>query len=261
MVEGRNIGSIKNLTAAFCVAVFVSGSPVFAEENSVPSDCFRLGADQTLAQFYGIFEGAIAQVYEDAGLCATSVPMSPKRIETMVKSGSLDGDWIRVEGYPDMFDMDLIAIKPALFHMEAKLIATNQSDFDGTIEDLKDRRVGYQAGFRWLEKNLPAVGAIAVEMPSGVPIKDLLERGRFEVFATDGVRAEQIRATYKDGEQEPMIYAWRSIPFHHMLHTRHRDKADAIGLAFKKGIQSGLFNQVYTLPGLSPPPEYFNQSE
>lgn len=261
MVEGRDIGSIKSLTAALCVAVCTAGSPAFAEGSSTPSDCLRLGADQTLAQFYGIFEEAIAQVYEDAGLCATSIPMAPKRIETMVKSGSLDGDWIRVEGYPDMFDMDLIAIKPALFQMEAKLLTTNQSDFDGTVEDLKGRRVGYQAGFRWLEKNLPAVGAIAVEMPSGVPVKDLLERGRFEVFATDGVRAEQIKATYKEGEQEPMIYAWRSIPFHHMLHTRHRDKADAIGEALQKGIRSGLFNQVYTLPGLSPPPAFFGTSD
>lgn len=261
MVARRNISSIVNLTAAAFVAVSTHVPAALAQGQAPSPDCLRLGADQSLAQFYALFENAIAQVYADAGFCAVSVPLSPKRIENLMASGGLDGDWIRVEGYPELFEIDLIALKPALFQMEAKLVTTDRSDFDGTVADLKGRRVGYQAGFRWLEKNLPATGAIVIEMPSGVPIKDLLARGRFDVFATDGVRAEQIKETYEGTGDQPIIYAWRSIPFHHMLHKKHRGKATAISQALAKGIQSGLFNGVYELPGLSPPPAFYTKPD
>ena len=219
--------------------------------QETPENCLKLGADESLAQFYYLFEDLVADIYRKAGFCAVSVPASPKRIEQMIMAGTLDGDWIRVEGYAEVFGQDLVPIPVPLFQIEAVLLSLDDSDFNGQPEDLKGRRVGYQAGFRWIEKNLPFMEAIPVELPSGTPVKSLLERGRFEIFATDGVRAKMIRETFTTDDPALRLDSWRKISFYHLIHSKHADKRDALKTAFENAIAEGQFEEIFALPGLS----------
>lgn len=240
------------LTALVCVVIAsqLHAQPAVTADPANNS-CLRLGADESLEQFYPLFDKLIEGVYERAGFCATSVPLSPKRIEQMMDAGTLDGDWIRVEGYAEEFGQDLIPVPYPLFQVEAVLLSPVNSGFDGSVEDLRGRSVGYQSGFRWIEKNLPLAGALPMQMPSGLPIRDLLERGRFEVFATDGVRAAMI---LKNSDQTPSklrVHSWRKISFYHMVHRRHADKIEAIGQALTESMALGEFDPIFALPGLS----------
>lgn len=220
-----------------------------AQESSA-DECLRLGADESLANLFALFDQPLKSVYRRAGLCVRSVSLSSKRIEQMLAAGTLDGDWIRVEGYAERFGQDLIALPVPLFQLEAALLSLSNSDFDGTPEDLKGRRVGYQAGFRWVEANLPLLGAIPVEIPSAMPVRDLLERNRFEVFATDGVRARFIRFSFADNPDSLRMHTWKHISFYHMLHSRHADKVDALKQAFLVAMEDGTFNPIFSLPGI-----------
>lgn len=249
-------GNIKRLIFRFAVLTSAAFSsllppPCFAAPIDEETDCLKLGADEGLAQFFALFEAAIADVYRRAGYCAISVPLSPKRIEQMVSTGTLDGDWARVKGYAEMFGQDLVAVPYPLFQVEAVMLSLVNSPFTGSPEDLNGRRVGFEAGFRWLEKNLPKVGAIPLEVPADVPIKDLLERGRFEVFATDGVRGKFIENKFAAADAQVRVHSWKKSAFYHFVHRRHADKLGRLQKAFIEAVASGTMDQVFALPGLS----------
>lgn len=221
-----------------------------ATQATETQSCLKLGADESLAQFYSLFDGVIKSVYERAGFCAQSIPLSPKRIEQMLKAGTLDGDWVRAEGYTERFNPNLLPIPAPLFRLEAVFVSLANSDFNGNPTDLAGRRVGYQAGFRWIEVNLPALGAETVEIPAAMPVRDLLERGRFDVFATDGVRANFLRARFSDSPVALRIHPWSKMAFYHLVHKRHADKVDTLRAAFNDALADGTFDTILSLPGL-----------
>lgn len=236
------------ITRAFLLAWLLVCAP--AQADTTTENCLKLGADESLARFFSLFDKAISEVYARAGLCAISIPMSPKRIEQMVAAGTLDGDWVRVEGYLERFKQDLIAIPAPLFRLEAVLLSLEGSSFSGNPQDLTGRRVGYQAGFRWIEANLPLIGAHPVEIPAAMPIRDLLERGRFDVFATDGVRASFIRQSFADQPGRLRLHRWRKMSFFHLIHKRHADKVEILRQAFVDATADGVFDSVFSLPGI-----------
>lgn len=247
-------GNIKNLTR--CLLILVSAPSLLlaatATQATEIQSCLKLGADESLAQFYSLFDGVIKSVYERAGFCAQSIPLSPKRIEQMLKAGTLDGDWIRVEGYREKFNPDLLPVPAPLFRLEVVFVSLANTDFDGSPADVAGRRVGYQAGFRWIEANLPLLGAEMVEIPAAMPIRDLLERRRFEVFATDGVRANFLRTSFADNPDALRIHPWAKMAFYHLVHKRHADKVDALKAAFNDALVDGTFDTILRLPGLVP---------
>ena len=254
MVARRNI---KNLGKLIFVRVLFPSlllfallpTATFAEENT--DNCLKLGADESFSGFHPLFEDLVASIYKRAGYCAVSIPLTPKRIQKMLGAGSLDSDWFRVEGYEDQFDLDLMAIPIPLFQIEAVLLYRTDSDFDGTPEDLQGRTVGYQSGFRWLEKGLPALGATPREIPTGVPVDELLMRGRFEIFATDSVRAHLTMQSQNDGKNTLRQTSWKKLSFFHLVHRRHQDKIEALKREIKRAMDAGEFDQIFALPGLS----------
>jgi len=169
----------------------------------------------------------------------------------MLATGSLDSDWFRVEGYENQVDLDLLAIPIPLFQIDAVLLYRTDSDFDGTPEDLKGRAVGYQSGFRWLEKGLPALGAIPREIPAGVPVAELLMRGRFEIYATDSVRAHVTMQSQNNGQNTLQQSSWKKLSFFHLVHRRHQDKISALKREIRNAMDAGEFDQIFALPGLS----------
>ncbi len=255
MAARRNLKRLSKQVAC-SVALFLSCagfSPAPGQAGPGDAACMRLGADDSLEQFYPLFENLIADIYKTAGFCAVSVPMSPKRIEQMIAAGTLDGDWIRIEGYARSFQQDLIAVPVPLFKVESVFLSRPTSNFDGTAADLKGRSVGFQSGFRWIEKNLPLFGAKTVEIPSGLPVNDLLARGRFEVFATDGVRGHAIQARGPTGNMQLRLHSWEKISFYHLVHKRHAEKVEPLQHAFEAAIARGAFKEIYALPGLEEP--------
>ncbi len=232
-----------------CLLLLALPTAAFAEENT--DNCLKLGADESLSGFHPLFEGLIASIYLRAGYCAISIPLAPKRIEMMLADGSLDSDWFRVEGYADQFHLDLMEIPIPLFQIDAVLLYRTDSDFNGTPGDLQGRTVGYQSGFRWLEKGLPALGAIPIEIPLGVPVEELLKRGRFEIYATDSARAYLILQSHNGGQNTIQQTSWKKLSFFHLVHRRHQDKVDALKREIKNAMKAGEFDQIFALPGLS----------
>lgn len=251
MAARTNLRRLAIAGSALLASLSLNQNSFAADLQEIPGNCLRLGADESLAQFYHLFEDLVADIYHRAGFCAISIPASPKRIEQMITAGTLDGDWIRVEGYAETFGQDLVEVPVPLFQIEAVLLSLAYSDFNGQPEDLAERRVGYQAGFRWIEKNLPLMGGVPVELPSGTPVKDLLKRGRFEIFATDGVRAKMIEKTFTEEDPTLRIHSWRKISFYHLVHSRHANKREALKTAFDAAIVNGEFEKIFALPGLS----------
>lgn len=252
MVARRNIESIgKPIFTRLILSVFlllVSPVSSIAEDNT--ANCLKLGADEGVAEFHPLFENLIATVYERAGYCAVSISLAPNRIEMMLTDGALDGDWMRVEGYADQFHVDLIEVPIPLFYLDTVFLTRADSNFNGIPDNLKGRTVGYQSGFRWIEKSLLALGAIPKVIPSGVPVRELLKRRRFEVFATDGVRGFQIMQA-PESEQNPLRQTnWGKIPFFHLVHKRHKDKVNALTREIENAINAGEFDLLFALPGI-----------
>ena len=253
MVERRDIKGIakhvlNRLVLSTSLMLALTFSAIATEQNT---KCLKLGADEGLAAFHPLFENLVAAIYKRAGYCASSISLTPNRIEMMLSAGTLDADWMRVEDYTDHFHIDLVEVPIPLFQIDVVLLSSADSDFNGTPADLKGRTVGYHSGFRWMEKSLPVQGAIPREIPAGVPVQELLLRGRFEVFATDGVRAHQILEAQGNGQTVIRQTTWRKLSFFHLVHKRHKDKIDALETEIQKAMNAGEFDQIFALPGLS----------
>lgn len=246
-------GNVKRLIACVLTLLFVVTvrPPNAVAQDIQTKECLKLGADESLADFHTLFEGVMQEVYKQAGFCAVSISMSAKRIEQMVDTGILDGHWLRVEGYEKAFNLNMIAVPVPLLQVEATFLSLKGTDFNGEPADLKGRRVGYQSGFRWLEKSLRATGAQTVEIPYGIPIKTLLVRGRLDVFSTDSARAQAIISDFSDADIDVRVDQWQKLSFYHLLAPRHAGKIDALNAAIETGIANGAFNKIYALPGVN----------
>lgn len=212
-----------------------------------------LASSGTSPTFFKVFEKVISDVYEDAGFCANSVRLSPKRIEQMMKAGSLDGDWIRVQGFAGLTGQDMMPVPVPLFQLETIFVSLKSSDFDGTETDLNGRRVGHTSGFRWIESRLAPLGGIPMEVPRTVPVVELLMRKRFDVFATLTANVSRITAEAEKTEQAITIRSWQQIPTFHYVHKRHAEKVPALSSAFERAIKNGAFDVLYKYPGIRSP--------
>lgn len=222
------------------------------KETSDPQPaCLRLGADESLGPGYARFDALLTNLYERAGLCATSIAMSPKRIEQLMRTGELDGDWFRPADYVQPSRSNALMIPTPLFGLEARLIWLEPTKFSGNPADLKGLTVGYQAGFRWLESHIPTVGAKPFSVTSTGHIRELLQRGRIDVFATSGVHEAAILKTFPQGEAQVNSALWAAVPFHHLLQPHHADLVPALDMALQAMIKSGEIAEYLDMPGIS----------
>lgn len=211
----------------------------------------KLGGDDLLGKVFPLYEGFMAAAYERAGYCAISIPLSAKRITQMIASGGLDGDWMRYDGYAERHDPNLIQVPQALFYIEAVLISLGNSEFDGNLNDLRGRNVAYQGGLKWIEVNLPKLGAIGTPVPGGLPIVDLLARKRFELFATHAIEASDLLSKAKDRQDVFRVTHWSYVPVYHLVHKKHADKVNALAAALRETLISGEFDEIYSQPGVT----------
>lgn len=252
MVTRRNIWrNVKRLNALLPVLAACAISVIPANANDQKPECMLLASSGSSAEFFDVFEKAIAGVYKTAGFCAQSIQAAPKRIEQMMAAGTLDGDWIRVEDHNILTNQDLLPIPMPLFALQTIFVSLESSNFDGTEADLKDRRVGHAAGFRWIEARLPASGSVPMEVPSTVPVVELLSRGRFDVYVTVSANVASIRDQAEKAKQTVQINNWTAIPVYHYIHARHADKLDALTEALKVAYETGAFDAIYTMPGIT----------
>ena len=240
----------KVLAAVIALAYLCIIAPygVYAEDTN--KSCMRVGADESLDRYYAIFSGLGEQLYTEAGLCSVFIALPIKRIEKMLADNQLDADLLRMESYPQTFNTSLIEVPQPLFEIDTVLLSMNANSFDGNIASLTGRTIAFQAGFRWLEQNISAAGAVAREIPANASIKELLERGRISIFATDSVRASDIIQEFGDQRSNVRVTFWLKTKFHHLVHQRHRDKIPAINDALKRLIARGDFDKIFSLPGL-----------
>lgn len=253
MVTGRNIKRLILSVAIFAqssLAPLIT-STAHAQSDNPVTECLKLGADDGVSEFHPMFEGVVASIYKRIGHCVISISIAPKRSEMMLAIASLDGDWMRADGFKERSGLDIIEVPVPLFELDMILLTKANSSFNGTPEDMNGRTVGYPAGFAWIEDNLLAIGAIPKEVPTGVPVRELLLRGRFEVFATDGVRAFQMLGPQDNQSNAIRQTSWTKVPFFHLVHAKHKNKVGALAQEIKKAISAGEFDHMFDLPGLS----------
>lgn len=216
--------------------------------------CLKLGADETLGTHYAAFEKLITLIYDRAGLCAQSVAMAPKRIEQLMKSGELDGDWFRPSEYIATRGLEQQVVPQALFGLEARLIWLKDKGFSGNAQDLKGMKVGYRSGFRWLETHIPLMGGIPFAVPGGSQVKALLNHGRIDIYATSSVHALNVVNSFGEDASTLMTSHWATEPFYHLLQSRHADKIGVLNTTIQSMIKSGDLAAQLTMPGIVPVP-------
>ncbi len=223
-----------------------------APETTSPSQCMRLGADESLGDAFAAFDAFFQDLYNRAGYCAKSVAMDPKRIEQLLIRGELDGDWFRPGDYVASMSDKLISLPQPLFGLEARLIWLDRTAFSGKPEDLRGLKVGYQAGFRWLESHLPQMGAHPFAVSSTAQTWELLARGRIDVFATSGLHEAAIIDHLRSKEDAVNRALWTTVSFFHALNPRHQDKAEKLNSALKVMILEQTPARSFLRPGMQP---------
>lgn len=224
-----------------------------ADDEAGEQDCLRLGADESLGASYAVFEEFFTTLYEEAGLCAKSIAMAPKRIEQLLVRGELDGDWFRPSDYAAEFSDQLIALPQPIFGLEARLIWLADTGFSGHPGDLKGLTVGHQAGFRWLEAHLPQMGAKTFAVSSSTNVWDLLERKRIDVFATSGIHEASLLASPRAQGGDVKRALWTTVSFYHLLHPKHADKAARLNAALVEMIRTHHAATDLNIPGIQRP--------
>ncbi len=224
-----------------------------AADDAGGTPCLRLGADESLGASYPVFETFFTALYEQAGLCVTSVAMAPKRIEQLLVRGELDGDWFRPSDYATEFSDQLVALPQPVFGLEARLLWLADTPFSGHPEDLKGLTVGHQSGFRWLEAHLPQMGAKTFAVSSSTHVWDLLARRRIDVFATSGIHEASLMQSPRAAGADVKRALWTTVSFYHLLHPRHADKVTRLNAALVQMIRTHHAATDLNIPGIQRP--------
>lgn len=212
--------------------------------------CLRLGADETLGVHFQTFEKLFERLYSQAGLCVISTPMIPKRIEQLLRTGELDGDWFRPAEYVATRALEHQILPQAMLGLEARMIWLKTTGFSGNPEDIEGLVVGYHAGFRWLETHVPLMGATPFPVTAGSQIKALLMHGRIDLYATSSLHEAAVFETFAEDAEKYTSAYWATEPFYHILHSRHVDKIPALNEALRTMHISGELNTFLTMPGI-----------
>lgn len=254
MVTRRNIRwcSFRGRIALAITLLVSAVSHQGAADDQPEPDCLRLGANTDLGSAYDIYGRVIEAIYRRAGICARSTPVNPLRQSHLIAAEKLDGVWLRYEGYEKIFDANLVPVPQPIFYLEAVFVRRADSSFTGELADLEGRQVAFVNGLRWIESHLPHYGAVGIPVPGDVPIVSLLRRGRFDVYATHRLQANDIQASLGDQQSQVVVSHWDQAPFMHFLHKRHADKLDRIAAVIREAIAAGDMNELYALPGVNP---------
>lgn len=228
-----------------------------ADEGQVSDDkrCYILAYDTSIGSSITPFSNFFQLLYERAGYCVRSIGMTPKRSEHLLRVGQIDGDWSRVEGYAAYMQGAVFALPQPIFEMAANFVWLDNSDFDGDPQNLKGRTVGYHAGFRWLEWNLPKHGATIMPLPNETHIFDLLARGRIDLYATGAVNVQEYgaRTASSPGGKPPVFRQakWRPVPFHHIVAAHNADIVGSLNAVLVDLIDSGMAARIIQVPGIN----------
>lgn len=212
--------------------------------------CLRLGGDESLGAYFQTFENLFDRLYAKAGLCATSTSMTPKRIEQLMRTGELDGDWFRPAEYIATRTLEQHILLQAMFGLEARIIWLKKTEFSGNPEDMKGLTVGYRAGFRWLEAHVPLMEATPFPVTYSSQVKALLMHGRIDLYATSSLHEAAVFETFAQDADKYASAHWATEPFYHLLHSRHADKIPALNEALRTMHQSGELEAFLTMPGI-----------
>jgi len=232
------------LICLFCLVPLAN-----AQDTPTPK-CLTLVYDDKIGASHTLFAKFFDVLYERAGLCHNSRSMTSNRKEQMLRTGEIDGDWLRVEGFAEQYPEAMIAVPQPIFTMPAHFFWLEASNFDGNPASLKGKRVGHPAGYRWIEWNLPKQEAIAVPLFNENTVWDLLTRGRIEVYVTSNMSADTLLA---EAEKAGIAYrhdVWRHIPFFHILHRRHAAIVPKLNQALVDMIESGELAEILKVPGI-----------
>lgn len=240
----------RTLAYAATLLLITVTHPRSAQPQDQP-ECLRLGGNVDLGKAYDIYERAINAIYTRAGICAQSEPINPMRQSLLIASGALDGEWLRYEGYEKQFEQDLAPVPQPIFQLEAVFVRRGDSTFNGTPANLMGRSVAFVNGMRWIETHLPLLGATGIPVPNDVPVVRLLKRGRFDIFATHRLEADEMLKTLGPDQTDIIVSHWESVPFLHFLHRRHSDKLERLAEATRDAIAAGEMDELYALPGIS----------
>ncbi|NVJ96989.1 MAG: hypothetical protein HWE25_02490 [Alphaproteobacteria bacterium] len=237
---------------SFLLVLAVSATARSAQPNTQPGTqpCIRLGGDETLGTHFQTFEKLFEQLYAKAGLCVRSVSMTPKRIEQLMRSGELDGDWFRPAEYIATRALEQQILPQAMFGLEARMIWLKETGFSGKPEDMKGLKVGHRAGFRWLETHIPLMEAKPFPIPGGSQVKALLIHRRIDLYATSSLHEVALLEAFGEDADKFTSAYWATEPFYHILHSRHADKIPALNAALRAMHQSGELNGFLTMPGI-----------
>lgn len=229
---------------------------VLAAETKKEEDpsCLVLAYDKRMGASIPQFEVFFEALYANAGLCAHSIAMTSRRMEAQLLSGEIDGDWVRIEGFEEHTHGVSIGLPQPVFVMPAQFIWLPGTDFSGQPADLKNYRVAYPSGFRWIEWNLEKQRTIGMPLPNEDKVLDLLVRKRIDIFVTGAMNAAAITAQAADANVAFKEAIWQQVPFFHLLHKKHAALVPRLNDALVAMIKSGEAAKILTSPSLTVAP-------
>jgi len=237
----------------FLAAASLPGTAEAASTSEASDGCMRLGADVSLGDSIDQFTSLFEDLYRRVELCVRSVPMSPKRIEQLLETGELDGDWFRPSEFIETRALEPYAVRQPVFAMAAHILWLDRTDFSGAPADMRGLVVGHRDGYRWLERHIPMTGATPFPISNSSQVKMLLIRGRIDLYATSSVNEAIIRRQFTATDPALKSIYWDKAPFQHILHPRHQALIPSLDAALRTMIESGDLEQYLSMPGAMAP--------
>lgn len=174
---------------------------------------------------------ALAQAYEQAGVCITIVDMPLARAGQLIISGELDADIARTQAFIDKADGNVIAVPTPVFTLQIVAITLKDSQFEPTQpSDLKGRTIGVKSGVHWIA----ALGddTRIMDVHQTPQLLTMVERARLEVALVDTATLGVLRRLGHGPSEKLKVSApIIEFPIYHVLNARHASlvpKLDAI---------------------------------
>lgn len=222
------------------------------QSTSSHTKCITVAYDPRMGRNIPAFKALFETLYDRAGLCMQFVSMTSRRKETQLFSGKLDADALRVDGYTEYSNGQAIALPQPIFEMPAVFMWLPHTAFGGKPEDLKNHpRIGYAAGFKWIEWNLGKLSIKGIPLPQEDKILDLLKRKRIDLYVTGAVNAASLQMDAKVNGTALLQSNWKPVKFYHILNRKHQALVPTLNRALTKMVRDGDVATLLKDTGLS----------
>lgn len=218
----------------------VMEKPLFAEPEN--NKCLSIASNPKKLKLVAAIQEDVKKVFEKSEICASYINFPLKRMQTKMKQGEIDGEFLRIGKYIRAMKDYVIPVPTPIISVTGVLVTLSKGSLrPKTLNDIVPYRVGIMHGTVW-QQNAVKNNAAITKGYSYTDLAKKLKQGEVETFLieelalTTLVKNNSLNAS--DIYVSPVVV---DHPTYLLMHKKHKNLIGKLDSMVKKMKAEGAF--------------------